>query len=359
MMDWAWTLAMEAAERGIAPDTLIRFGIRRLRGQRLAQERARGAGASAFAARMRQGPVAPVPEKANEQHYEAPPELFQAALGPRLKYSCCLWPEGVTALPEAEEAALEDTCRRAEIADGQSILELGCGWGSLSLWMAERYPASRITAVSNSRPQRAFIEERALERGLANLCVITRDMNEFSTEERFDRVVSVEMFEHMRNYEELLRRISSWLAPGGKLFVHIFCHRRHGYEFDVSGATSWMGRNFFTGGIMPGADIFSHFQRDMCVSRQWSWDGSHYEKTANAWLANLDGSRERVLELFSRTEGRAEAARTLQRWRIFFMACAELWGYRGGSEWLVGHYLLEPARVHAGSEAGADCIDCS
>ena len=362
MMDRIWSLAMELAERGIAPDAAIRFGIRRLCAQRLEEESARGESAATFADRMRQGPVAPVPEKANEQHYEAPAELFRLALGPRLKYSCCLWEDGVTTLADAEEAALAETCRRARIADGQRILELGCGWGSLSLWMAERYPDSRITAVSNSRLQRAFIEERAVERGLENLRVVTRDMNDFSTDERFDRVLSVEMFEHMRNYEELLRRIAEWLAPGGKLFVHIFCHRRYAYAFETAGATEWLGRNFFTGGIMPGVDVFAHFQRDMRVQRQWTWDGQHYQKTANAWLANMDARKPEILRTLAATYGAAEAGRNFQRWRIFFMACAELWGYAGGAEWMVGHYLMEPSATTAEqpepARAASDCIDC-
>ncbi|MBI1355694.1 MAG: methyltransferase domain-containing protein [Acidobacteria bacterium] len=360
MMDRIWSLALESAERGIAPDAAIRFGIRRLCGQRLGEERARGVSPAAFAERMRRGPVAPVPEKANEQHYEAPPELFRLALGPRLKYSCCLWGDGVETLARAEEAALEETCRRAELRDGHSILELGCGWGSLSLWMAERYPGSRITAVSNSRLQRRFIEERAVERGLENLRVVTADMNDFETDDRFDRVVSVEMFEHMRNYEELLRRIAGWLRPDGKLFVHIFCHRRYGYAFETTGATEWLGRNFFTGGIMPSADVFTYFQREMRLTRQWTWDGTHYQRTAEAWLANLDERKGEVLPVLAATYGAREAERTFQRWRIFFMACAELWGYAAGNEWLVGHYLLE--RVAGGGEgaraAESDCVDC-
>ncbi|MCB1019525.1 MAG: class I SAM-dependent methyltransferase [Acidobacteria bacterium] len=352
-MESMWTLAMELAERGIAPDAAIRFGIRQLCGQRLREEGSRGESTAKFAERMRLGPVAPVPEKANEQHYEAPPELFRLALGPRMKYSCCFWDEGAETLAEAEEAALEETCRRAELIDGHDILELGCGWGSLSLWMAERYPNSRITAVSNSSLQRGFIQQRALERGLANLRVVTADMNDFSTGDRFDRVVSVEMFEHMRNYEELLRRIAGWLRPDGKLFVHIFCHRRHGYAFETTGATEWLGRNFFTGGIMPSADVFTHFEREMRLSRQWSWGGEHYQKTAEAWLANMDRRKGEVLAVLSRTYGADEAERTFQRWRIFFMACAELWGYAEGKEWVVGHYLLE--RPLAG-QFGADAI---
>jgi cyclopropane-fatty-acyl-phospholipid synthase len=333
-------LALAAAEQGYAPDGMIRWGIRRLCAQRLA-ECERGLTPREFAGLMRLGPVAPVPEKANQQHYEVPPEFFKAVLGARLKYSCGLWNNGVQTLNQAEEAALAAVCERAEIADGQDILELGCGWGSLSLWMAERFPHSRILSVSNSAPQRRFIEQRAAERGLRNLEVVTCDMNQFSTERRFDRVVSIEMFEHMRNYELLLERISLWLRDDGKLFVHIFCHNKHAYAFEPGGPADWLAEHFFTGGIMPNFGVFDYFQRDMKVARSWRWDGTNYEKTANAWLRNMDANRRELMHLFAAVYGE-QAALWFQRWRIFFMACAELWGYGNGAEWLVGHYLLEP-----------------
>jgi len=340
MSELLMNLALNAAERGYAPDSVIRWGIRRLCAQRL-DECENGLAPQEFAELMRLGPVAPVPEKANEQHYEVPPEFFEAVLGQRLKYSCCLWPQGVHTLDEAEEAALARTCRRAAIADGQDILELGCGWGSLSLWMAEKFPHSHILSVSNSAPQRRFIEKRAAERGLHNLEVVTCDMNDFSTERRFDRVVSVEMFEHMRNYELLLERVASWLKDDGKLFVHIFCHKEHAYAFETNGSADWLAEHFFTGGIMPNFDIFDNFQRDMKTARSWQWNGTHYEKTANAWLENMDAKCAALMPVFQSVYG-DNAARWFQRWRIFFMACAELWGYGHGGEWFVGHYLLEP-----------------
>jgi len=342
MSELLWQAAMSLAEHGYAPDSWIRSGIRRLCAERLEEEAAAGVASSSFAALMREGPVAPVPDKANEQHYELPPGFFQAALGPRLKYSCCHWGPDVQTLAEAEEEALRISCERAQLADGQQILELGCGWGSLSLWMAEHYPASRITAVSNSAPQRRFILAKAAALGLTNLEVITCDMNDFQTERRFDRVVSIEMFEHMRNYEELLRRISTWLRDDGKLFVHIFCHRRFGYALETEGAANWLGRHFFTGGIMPSLDVFEHFAQDMRLAQRWTWSGDHYEKTANAWLENMDRRRAEVLPQLALCYGARNAELWCARWRIFFMACAELWGYAGGGEWLVGHYLLEP-----------------
>jgi len=333
---------MAAAERGWIPDALLRTGIRRLCKQRLIEEEAKDVSVRTFAESVKEGPIAPVPEKANEQHYEVPPALFEAVLGARMKYSSCYWPEGVTTLDEAEEAALAATCERAELVDGQDILELGCGWGSLTLWMAEKYPASRITAVSNSAPQRKFIEARAADRGLTNLTVLTCDMNELELDRRFDRVVSVEMFEHMRNYELLLERVAGWLQPDGKLFVHVFCHQKYSYAFEVDGAANWLGKYFFTGGVMPGSDLLPQFDRHLKVTRQWEWSGRHYENTANAWAENLDRKRAQILPLFVETYGAEDAPRWIERWKIFFLACAELWGYAGGDEWKVAHYLFEP-----------------
>ena len=341
------SLSLDAVERGLIPDVLTRAAIRRLCEQRLrdcdrGNDVANSRALEGFVESMRSGPIAPVPEKANEQHYELPPEFFAAVLGPHRKYSSCFWPTSETSLAEAEAASLEITCERADLADGQDVLELGCGWGSLSLWMAERFHNSRITAVSNSAPQRRFIETEAASRGLTNLRVITADINQFATDpHRFDRVVSVEMFEHMRNYERLLERIASWLRPDGKLFVHHFCHRQFAYPFETDGDTNWMGRCFFTGGLMPSENMLSHFNRHMTVIEQWRWDGTHYQRTSEAWLANLDAHRLEVLPILEATYGPEAAQRWFHRWRLFFLAVAELFGYANGTEWFVSHSLLQ------------------
>jgi cyclopropane-fatty-acyl-phospholipid synthase len=339
--DWA----VEQAELGRIPDRLVRVAIRRLLAARL-EESARG-GVEAWREReealleaMRAGPIAPAPDEANEQHYEVPAELFEIVLGPRLKYSACVWPEGTATLAAAEETALALTCERAELRDGDTILDLGCGWGSLSLWMAERYPSARILAVSNSAAQRSFIEVRRDARSLANLEVATADMNVFPTDRRFDRVVSVEMFEHMRNWDALCARIAGWLAPRGKLFVHVFCHRAWPYLFEAEGATDWMGRHFFTGGLMPSDDLLPRACAELRLERRWAVDGRHYARTLLAWLANLDASKARIEPILARTYGEGEARRWFGRWRLFFLACAELFAWGDGSEWYVAHYRL-------------------
>ena len=335
--------AIRLVERGYIPDSLTRLAMRRLCGQRLRIHREdQRPPLEEFIAAASEGPIALVPDKANEQHYELPAEFFVRVLGKRRKYSCGYWPHDVETLDEAEEASLQMTCDRGEIEDGQNILDLGCGWGSLSLWIAERFANCRITALSNSDSQREFIEAEARRRGLdRKLTVLTADMNEFSPHDRFDRVVSVEMFEHMRNHQELLKRIAGWLDPGGKLFVHVFCHRKLAYAFQDDGAADWMTRNFFAGGIMPSSDLLPRYNKHMQVVNQWRWSGLHYSKTADAWIERLEENRDQIMPLLADSYGKIHAKTWFQRWRMFFMACSELFRYDNGLQWYVSHYLFE------------------
>lgn len=337
-------------EKNVLPDALIRFGIRQrlaatLREKRPQNVEARQAALNAHLEGLRRSPVAIETAAANEQHYEVPTKFFQLCLGRHLKYSSGWWDDSTRTLDEAEAAMLKLTCERAELQDGQRILELGCGWGSLSLWMAEHFPNSQITSVSNSRTQKAFIDGEAAKRGLQNLTIRTANMIGYEGEGAgvFDRVVSVEMFEHMKNYRELLRRIASWLKPQGKLFVHIFTHRDIAYHYEAAHPEEWLARYFFAGGQMPSHDTLLHFQEDLRIEEQWAVNGTHYEKTANAWLMNQDANRATIMPLLAETYGAAHAPTWWVRWRVFYMACAELWGYRAGNEWHVSHYrFLKP-----------------
>jgi cyclopropane-fatty-acyl-phospholipid synthase len=296
-----------------------------------------------FAADMAGRPIAEHVEAANSQHYEVPSAFFEHVLGPRLKYSCCLYDHDDATLAEAEIAALRETCEHADLADGQAILELGCGWGSLSLWMAEQYPKARITAVSNSRTQREHILARAAERGLKNLDVITADMNVFGTKKRFDRVVSVEMFEHMSNWRALFERVKGWLEPEGRAFIHVFTHRSSPYRFDQNDKADWIAQHFFTGGIMPSHGLARRFPNLFEVEAEWVWSGAHYQKTALDWLANFDARLGEIRPLLRDTYGR-DARLWEQRWRLFFLATAGLFGDSDGREWQVSHYRLAPVQ---------------
>jgi cyclopropane-fatty-acyl-phospholipid synthase len=332
-------------EQGYIPDKISRWGIRRLVGQRLRDESNNFIKDELnlkrqFFSQMKRGPIAVHTDAANEQHYEVPPQFFDLVLGDFRKYSGCYWGNDTKTLSQAEMASLSISCERAQIEDGMSILELGCGWGSLSLWLARNFPRCHITSVSNSSMQRKFIENISKEEGIENLTVISCDMNTFDSQYKFDRVMSIEMFEHMRNYQTLMNRIGSWLNPDGKLFIHIFCHQRFPYFFETDGSDNWMGRYFFTGGVMPSVDLPEYFQDDLNLETKWWWDGKHYQKTAEAWLQNMDQHKHRILKLFDEVYGESKSIRWFNRWRIFFMACAEMFGYKNGNEWGVSHYLF-------------------
>lgn len=333
-------------ERDLLPDTVIRFGIRRLVAQRLATSAMGGMEMQDEAlldwvSQLKRSPIALATDAANAQHYEVPAELFQMMLGPHLKYSGCLWQDPESTLIAAEAAMLDLVCRRAQLQDGQMVLDLGCGWGSFSLFAAARYPGSQFVAVSNSSSQKAYIDAECATRGIGNLEVVTADINAFDTAQRFDRVVSIEMFEHMRNYQELLRRIAGWSKPGALLFVHIFCHRDYAYPFEVQDASDWMAAHFFTGGQMPSEDLLLFFPDHFRIQARWRVNGLHYAKTCRAWLDRIDSRRGEFLELCARIYGPDEARRWRVRWRVFLMACEELFAYRRGAEWIVCHYLFE------------------
>jgi cyclopropane-fatty-acyl-phospholipid synthase len=341
------SFAINAAERTPMPDSLTLAGIDFLCGRtkRRLQE-VPDAAEAAFVASMQHYPIAIHTDDANAQHYELPPEYFAAILGPQRKYSCCLYPTNATSLAEAENLALAETSRHAQLSDGQTILELGCGWGSLSLYMAERFPNASITAVSNSASQRAYIEEQAHLRGRTNLTVITADMNTFATDKQHDRVVSVEMFEHMSNWRLLLERARGWLKQDGKMFLHVFTHRNRSYRFDHKDPSDWIAQHFFTGGIMPAHDLPHRFPDLFSVESEWRWSGVNYRRTALDWLENFDRESERVDAILKAVYG-GDAGVWRRRWRLFYLATAGLFGHDNGAVWDVGHYLLAPSPVAA------------
>jgi cyclopropane-fatty-acyl-phospholipid synthase len=339
------SFALKLAENGSLPDIFIRKGIQKLSQSRLdeIQENDCESAQSAlihFIEQMQTSDIAPLPEKANAQHYEIPAAFYDYCLGTHRKYSSCYWQPETKTLDEAERLALSQTCAHALIQDGQHILELGCGWGSLTLWMASHYPNANITGVSNSASQREYILQQANLLGLSNLNIITADMNVFDTEQTFDRIVSVEMFEHMRNYQVLYAKVARWLKADGLFFKHIFVHRHAAYTFDVKSDDDWMSQYFFSGGMMPSDDLPLYFQDDLKIIEKWRWSGTHYEKTANAWLANMDKNHAALTPVLQAIYGNADAELWRQRWRIFFMACAELFGYNQGQTWWVSHYLF-------------------
>ncbi|MEJ6604103.1 MAG: SAM-dependent methyltransferase [Verrucomicrobiia bacterium] len=324
-------------EKNLLPDFAVRMGIRKLLGERLREES--GYDESAYVANLKNRGIAEQTATANEQHYEVPTEFYLKCLGPRLKYSGCYYESGNETLEQAETAMLDLYAERGEFTDGQDILELGCGWGSITLYLAAKYPNSKITAVSNSRTQKEHIDAQAVTRGLNNVTVITADMNDFDiTASSFDRVISIEMFEHMKNYQSLLANVARWLRSGGKLFVHIFTHQKFSYHFVVRDQSDWMSRYFFTGGQMPSHQLLAAFQDDLKLEQDWKINGRHYQQTAEHWLENMDQHRAEIEPLLVATYGADQTKKWWVYWRVFYMSCAELWGYRNGEEWLVSHY---------------------
>lgn len=342
--------AIKLAESGKLPDSFIRIGIRSRLARTLSSVGSGWMEENDLSLKdwievLDNSPVALVPEKANEQHYELPAEFFELVLGEHLKYSSGYWPNGQKTVSDAEKAMLALSCERADIKDRMSILELGCGWGSLTLWMAKEFPNCSIMAVSNSNGQREFIERRAESEGLTNVSVLTADMNDFATRELFDRVVSVEMFEHMRNYRELMRRVDSWLKPDGKLFVHIFSHNTFAYPYLDNGPNDWMATHFFSGGQMPSHNLLTYFDEHLVLEKDWRVNGNHYARTCRGWLDRMDDNKEEIMVIFERTYGKHQANMWFQRWRLFFKACEELFRFNKGNEWAVSHYLFRKRQL--------------
>ncbi len=334
------------AEKGFVPDVIIRAGIRFLLKRRidslvLDDKQQNLKNKKLFIEEMDKAPIALVPDLANQQHYEIPAEFYDLCLGKNKKYSSCFWDEHTNSLDQSEDLSLEITSEHARLGNHMDILELGCGWGSLSLWMAENFPKSTITSVSNSTSQKNYILSQAKKRGITNLEVITCDMNDFSSSKEFDRVVSIEMIEHMRNHRKLFDNIHGWLKPGGFFMMHIFVHKSQPYLFEVQDDDDWMSQYFFSGGMMPSSDLPEMFQEKLTLEDKWRWSGTHYEKTANAWLKNIDFNKDKALPVMEKIYGKSDSVKWLNRWRIFFMACAELWGYKKGREWFVSHYLFK------------------
>ena len=337
---------IKLSEKKLIPDSIIRYGIRTLLRKRIGSLVSINPETNIenkidFIHKMNSSKTALVPELANKQHYEIPANFYKYCLGRHRKYSSCYWEGNTKNLDEAELLSLKLTTQHAKLTNGQNILELGCGWGSLTLWMAKEFPKSKITAVSNSSSQKNYILKQAKKRNLNNISIITEDMNNFNPKTRYDRIVSVEMIEHMRNHGQLFKKINTWLKPGGLFFMHIFVHKTQPYLFEVQDEDDWMSQYFFSGGMMPSEDLPLFFQQDLKIIDQWSWSGKQYEKTANAWLANIDSNKEKVMKTLEEIYGKNNSKKWFQRWRIFFMSCAELWGYRDGNEWKVAHYLFK------------------
>jgi cyclopropane-fatty-acyl-phospholipid synthase len=334
------------AEKGRLPDAVVKYGIRRLLLQRIRELPADPSYQLQkytidMIQDLKRSPIALETKAANQQHYEVPAQFFKLSLGKHLKYSSAYYDNGAQTLDQAEEHMLALTAERAEISDGMKIMDLGCGWGSFSLWAAAKFPGCTFRSVSNSQSQRAYIESQATARGLKNIKVITADINTFDIDETFDRIVSVEMFEHMRNYEKLMAKTSRWLKPNGKLFVHIFCHKTTPYYFEVDGEDNWMGAYFFTGGIMPSNHLLLYFPDHMAIEQHWVVNGTNYQKTSLAWLDNTDKHKHEIIDLFEKTYGTGKGNLWYHRWRIFYLSCAELFGFREGKEWWVSHYLFK------------------
>ena len=329
--------------RGLIPDWILRRGVRSQGKERLNMMNKVDSTKeySKFINEASTGNIAVNTDDANNQHYEVDSEFFKYCLGKNLKYSCCFWDENTLDLDAAEDNMLEIYSQRAQITDGMSILDIGCGWGSLSLFLAQKYPKSEITGVSNSSSQKIFIDSVASERNISNLNIITRDINDFRTEEKYDRILSIEMFEHTKNTKKLMNLINDWLNPNGLFFMHVFAHKENPYYFDRDQKNAWMAKYFFTGGMMPNHNLFKDLKSNLEYQESWILSGEHYERTSNAWLDKMDQNKSKILSLFERSNSSSVAKRKFHFWRLFYIACAEIFGYDNGNEWVVSHHLFK------------------
>ena len=329
--------------RGLIPDWILRRGVRSQGKERLNMMNKVDSTKeySKFINEASTGNIAVNTDDANNHHYEVDSEFFKYCLGKNLKYSCCFWDENTLDLDAAEDNMLEIYSKRAEITDGMNILDIGCGWGSLSLFLAQKYPKSEITGVSNSSSQKIFIDSVASERNISNLNIITRDINDFRTEEKYDRILSIEMFEHTKNTKKLMNLINDWLNPNGLFFMHVFAHKENPYYFDRDQKNAWMAKYFFTGGMMPNHNLFKDLKSNLEYQKSWILSGEHYERTSNAWLDKMDQNKSKILSLFERSNSSSVAKRKFHFWRLFYIACAEIFGYDNGNEWVVSHHLFK------------------
>ena len=329
--------------RGLIPDFLLRRGVRGQGKQRLRMMENSDLEKEYknFLKEASSGEIAVHTDDANNQHYEVNSDFFQYCLGENLKYSCCYWNDDTFSLDDAEDIMLDMYCKRSKIEDGMNILDIGCGWGSLSLYLAKKYPKSKVTGVSNSSSQKMFIDGVAADRNLRNLKIVTKDINYFDTEDKFNRIISIEMFEHTKNSKKLMNSINDWLKPNGMFFMHVFAHKDNPYYFDTSQDNAWMAKYFFTGGMMPNHNLFRDLESNLDYQKSWMLSGTHYEKTSNAWLDKMDLNKQNIIELFKKNNGNAIAKRKFHFWRLFFIACAEIFGYDNGAEWVVSHHLFK------------------
>ena len=330
------------AESGFIPDALIKIAARYISNKRISKSSIDYDKPEIISA-LSKGVVAEKTSDANKQHYEVPPEYFYHVLGTNLKYSCSLF-DNVNLLDEAETSMLELYIERANIKDGHKILDLGCGWGSFSLYIAKKYPNTNITSVSNSSDQITYIKNEAQKRGLPNIKAYRMDVNSLELNTQFDRIISIEMFEHLRNYKLILSSLNNLLKPDGRLFIHIFCHKKLTYFYEMKNNFDWMTKYFFQGGIMPSKDIFEYFDDELEIINQWDINGNHYSKTCKAWLNNHYINRKKILDVFQKHYDKPKI--WFNRWRIFFLSCEAFFALNNGKEYFVSHYLLKKKSGH-------------